>query len=76
VRAGLYLVLRLVTWESMTLQPNLAFPFPVHVSGPKEGDDQPCGFLPVFLTRADALSWSEEGRFTIQEISIVQEAHP
>lgn len=65
-----YIVMRLLTWDDLTVQPNIDLPIPIHLSKPGEGEDQPMGFLPMFRTEEEAVSWAEDGKYSIKPVMI------
>ena len=53
-----WVVLRKMSWESLTYSTNIPVPFTMlPMTDPKE----PCGFLPVFATREAAEAFCDDG---------------
>jgi len=66
----LYVVQRLMTWDTFSLEPNLVLPFKLVTSNPQEGEGQPVGFLPVFRTLGEAAEWADDGHYDITSVIV------
>ena len=64
----MYVVMKLLDWEMLTLTPSVPLPWPIVMAPPDDG--QPTGFLPVFATIEQAREWAADDTYEYEIVTV------